>query len=138
MADNLMVTGSRIRQPALEESAPARVTSPDQSYRRFLSTLQSAVRGGNRRELIGLIGFPLRVNFAGGARIYRDAHAVERDFDRIFTPKVRRAVASQRAEQLFVRDQGAMVGSGEVWFRETCANADCSRTGAVRIIAVNP
>jgi hypothetical protein len=138
IADNLLVTGSRIPKPALEAPAPAKVLSPDQSYRRFLSALQSAVRSGNRGAVIALIGFPLRVNFASGARTYRDARSVERDFERIFTPKVKRAIAAQRAEQLFTRDQGAMVGSGELWFRESCANTDCSRTGPVRIVAVNP
>jgi hypothetical protein len=50
---------------------------------------------------------------------------------------VRRAILDQRADQLFVRDQGAMVGNGEVWFSDTCPNAACSPAGPVRIIAVN-
>lgn len=78
-----------------------------------------------------LISFPLRVNYKGGSRSYRDARAVERDFDRIFTPQVRRAVLGQKPDQLFTRDIGAMVGEGELWF-------DRSAPGEVRIIAVNP
>jgi len=78
------------------------------------------------------------VNGAGGTRIYRDSESVERDFERIFNSRVRSAILKQRADQLFVRDQGAMVGSGELWFSKTCKNSACSPPGPVRIIAVNP
>ena len=88
--------------------------------------------------MIALISFPLRVNAASGARTYRDARSVERDFDRIFTPRVKQAIARQRAENLFVRDQGAMIGDGEVWFDFTCPTASCSPPGPVRIHAINP
>ena len=139
MADSVAVTGSRIANSKL--AAPNAFESKavgGQDYPAFLSRLQAAVRANNRRSIMAMIDFPLRVNFAGGARQYRDAQSVERDFDRIFTPKVRRAVLSQRADRLFVRDQGAMVGDGELWFRETCRNSSCSALGPVRIVAVNP
>ena len=138
-ADNIAVTGSRIDNSRL--AAPNAFESKavgGQGYAAFLSRLQAAVGTNNRRSIVAMIDFPLRVNFAGGARQYRDARSVERDFDRIFTPKVRRAVLSQRADRLFVRDQGAMVGDGELWFRETCRNSSCSALGPVRIVAVNP
>jgi hypothetical protein len=52
--------------------------------------------------------------------------------------KVRKAVLYQRADKLFVRDRGAMVGDGELWFSETCPNRACWRAGSVGIVAVNP
>ena len=78
-----------------------------------------------------MISFPLRVNYKSGARSYRDTRSVERDFDRIFTPQVRRAILNQSPDQIFSRDIGAMVGDGELWF-------DHISPGQVRIIAVNP
>jgi hypothetical protein len=48
------------------------------------------------------------------------------------------AILDQAPNALFVRDEGAMVGSGEVWIAQTCPNRACSPAGAVRIIAVNP
>ncbi len=147
-AQTLIVTGSRIpRAPAAERSAQAKAAerdnkvaadSPDVAYAAFLSRLQAVVRAGNRSALIALIDFPLRVNEAGGSRLYRDARSVERSFGRIFTPKVRRAILGQRADRLFVRDQGAMIGDGELWFEHTCPTATCSPPGPVRIMAVNP
>jgi hypothetical protein len=137
-AQEMMVTGSRIAQPALEAPSAAKAMSVEQPYAAFLSRLQAAVRRNDRDALIALVSFPLRVNFAGGARTYRDAASLGRDFDRVFTPKVKRAVLAQRPDRLFVRDLGAMVGDGELWFRETCPNASCSPPGPLRIVAVNP
>jgi hypothetical protein len=138
VTQDLMVTGSRIAQPAPEAPSAAKMMSAEQPYAAFLSRLQAAVRAGDRDALIRLVSFPLRVNFEGGARTYRDAGSLGRDFDRVFTPKVKRAVLAQRPDRLFVRDLGAMVGDGELWFRESCANAACSPPGPVRIVAVNP
>jgi hypothetical protein len=123
-AQDIVVTGARISQ-----STP---------YAAFVPRLQAAVRADDRRALLGLIGFPLRVNGAAGAKIYRDRRSVERDFVRIFTPKVRQAILDQAPNALFVRDQDAMIGDGEVWIAQTCPNEACSPAGAVRIIAVNP
>jgi hypothetical protein len=138
MTQELVVTGSRIAQPALEAPNSAKVMRAEQPYAAFLSRLKAAVRGSDRGALIALVAFPLRVNFPEGARIYRDAPSLGRDFDRVFTPKVKRAVLEQRPEHLSVRGQGAMVGEGELWLRETCPNSSCSPAGPVRIVAVNP
>ena len=138
LTQDLVVTGSRIAEPALEAPSAAKVMSADQPYATFLSRLRTAVRGNDRNALIALVSFPLRVNFVEGARTYRDSSSLRRDFDRVFTPKVKRAVLAQRPDRLFVRDLGAMVGDGELWFRETCPNAACSPPGPVRIVAVNP
>ena len=108
------------------------------AYRAFLSRLQAAVRADDRRAIIGLIGFPIRVNIEGRSRIYRNARAVERDFDLIFTANVRRAIVAQKPDRLFVRDQGAMVGNGELWFDHVCVDDECSSRGPVRLKAVNP
>ncbi|MEO8454844.1 MAG: hypothetical protein ABI454_06770, partial [Sphingomicrobium sp.] len=116
-AQSNVVTGSRIRQPPT-------------AYAAFVPRLQAAVRTNDRRALIRLIAFPLRVNGPGGPKFYRDGRSVKRDFERIFTPRVRRAILDQASNGLFVRDQGAMVGSGEVWIAQTCPNRACSPAGA--------
>jgi hypothetical protein len=110
----------------------------EQAYAAFLSRLQGAVRADDRHAIVGLIALPLRVNGAGHTRTYRDAASVERHFNQIFTPQVRRAILEQKADRLFVRDQGAMIGDGEVWFDQTCPNVSCSPPGPVRIRAINP
>ena len=82
--------------------------------------------------------FPLRVN-RGGRRIsYKTGKELLAEFDAVFTPKVRRAILDQRFETLFGRDQGVMIGSGEVWFDHLCRNSSCSPQGPVRIKVINP
>jgi hypothetical protein len=133
-----VVTGTRIAEPNVQASKAQKVMPAKPGYERFLAVLKTHVRAGDERAVTKLIAYPLRVNFPDGARSYANARSVERDFSRIFTPKVRQAILSQRADHLFVRDQGAMIGDGEVWFSESCADSNCSLAGPLRIIAVNP
>jgi hypothetical protein len=142
---SVVVTGSRLRAPestrdqaqrkafAQERSAPS-----DPAYRTFLNSLQVAIRSGNRTAVTRLIAYPLRVNASGTAQTYRDSASVIRDFDRIFTPRVKQAALNQRFDQLFSRDVGVMIGDGAIWFDHVCRGRDCERTGPVRITAINP
>ena len=136
----MKVTALALSLLLLANSAP---TAPgwvlrDRTYQTFLVDLQSAVRTGNRPALVKLIDLPLRVNGPNGhSKTYRSASTIQRDYLRIFTPRVRSAILQQRFEELFGRDQGVMIGNGEVWFDHTCPNAACTPKGPVRIRAVN-
>ncbi|NUR46130.1 MAG: hypothetical protein HOP91_08265 [Sphingomonas sp.] len=138
----LVVTGSRVQSDLADSSAlnslPRKTEAPSRTYARFLGDLQSAVRNDDREALIKLIRFPLRVNAGGKSRIYRDAQAVRVDYDRVFTRRVTEAILAQRADKLFSRDEGVMIGNGQVWFDRACVNQDCSSLGPVRITAINP
>jgi len=165
VANDIAVTGSRIRRPNLTTASPVTVPNRsaerdeadgvnslpkaeapaapgwvlnDRTYATFLSQLQASVRTHNRDGVIRLIRFPLRVNANGNNRTYRDAASVRADYNRIFTPSVRRAILNQKLDRLFGRDQGLMIGNGQVWFDHSCPNAQCSPPGPVRITAINP
>ena len=88
---------------------------------------RAAVLRGDRSAVIALIGYPLRVNFAPHALIYRNAAALRNAYNDIFTPKVRAAIGAAVPADLFARDQGIMLGGGVVWF---------NRSG--RAFAINP
>jgi hypothetical protein len=128
----IFVTGTR-----LNETKAARGAVADDNAA-FLRRLQARIRANDRAAVARLVSLPLRVNTAGGARTYRDRRSIERDYEAIFTPRVRRAILAQRPSNIFVRDQGAMIGNGEVWFSQTCPNAACNPPGPLRITAVNP
>jgi len=165
VANDIAVTGSRIRRPNLTTASPVTVpnrsaerdeaevvnslpkaqapaapgwVTKDRAYATFLSQLQGAVRTGNRDGVIRLIRFPLRVNANGKSRVYRNAASVRANYDQVFTPQVRQAILNQKFDRLFGRDQGLMIGDGQVWFDHTCPNAQCSPPGPVRITAINP
>jgi hypothetical protein len=109
----------------------------DNGYRSFLRDLQTAVRSNNSRVVLDLASFPLRVNRRGGSHPYRNRAEAEKDYNRIFTPNVRRVILAQKFDDLFGRDQGVMIGNGEVWFDHICLDRPCRTKGPVRIIAVN-
>jgi hypothetical protein len=109
----------------------------DRSYQTFLTRFQDAVRYDDRKAVLELIDFPLRVNSESGTRLYPDAQSVARDYEEIFTPEVRRAVLDQQFDRLFGRDQGVMIGNGEIWFDHSCTNPECTPPGPVRITTVN-
>ena len=128
----IVVTGTR-----LNESKAARAATVNDNVA-FVRRLQARIRANDRGAVARLVALPLRVNGPGGPRTYRDRRSVERDFDQIFTARVRQAVLSQRPTDILVRDQGAMIGNGELWFNRTCPNAACNPPGSLRITAVNP
>jgi hypothetical protein len=142
----IAVTGSRIRQgsssneasdalndlPAMQAPKAPDWVLADRGYETFLSDLQTAIRANDRSAVINLVHFPLRVNSGGRSRFYRDSHSVRADYDRIFTPQVRRAILAQQFEELFGSSRGLMIGNGEVWFDRI------SPPGQVQIMSVNP
>jgi len=161
VSNDIAITGSRIARPNLTSASPVTVvagrsaerdeadvinslpatraaTAPDwvlkdSAYSGFLSQLQAAVRSGNRDGVVKLVAIPLRVNSNGKSKVYRDAASVRADYDKIFTRSVRQAILRQTFGRLFGRDQGVMIGNGQVWFDHVG-----SPPGPVRITAVNP
>jgi len=146
-AEEMVVTGSRVARPNLgkssnvavmaERSAPGKAADTD-APGRFLTRLQAAVRADDRSAIAGMIAYPLRVNFDDGLKTYKDRPSIQRDFERIFTPRVRQAILDQEADKLFANYQGSMIGDGEVWFDRSCSNASCSDREPLRIKAINP
>lgn len=81
-------------------------------------------------SVAAMVKYPLTVYSSGGrSRTYRDAAALSANYARVFTPEVKTAVAAAKADDLFSRDQGVMIGNGEIWMNEIRAS--------MKIITVN-
>ena len=63
-------------------------------------------------------------------KTYDDAAALQADFAKVFTPAVLAAIEKATYGSLFIRDQGAMIGDGEVWFT--------GGPDGVKVSAINP
>lgn len=137
-AEQRMATGEIVVTGTLLNETKAARAEAVSDNADFLRRLQAKIRANDRGAVARLVALPLRVNGPGKPRTYRDRGSIERDFDRIFTPRVRQAILAQRPADIFVRDQGAMIGNGEVWFSPTCPNSACSPPGPSRITAINP
>jgi hypothetical protein len=88
------------------------------SARAFLAQLQAAVQSNNKQQVAGMISYPLLIMRDGKRTRIPRKEAFLASYERIFTTPVRDAVLHQTAQCLFGNSLGAMVGGGEVWFRE--------------------
>ena len=139
----IIVTGSRapaataksngFAQRAEAPPSPREIIAP---FGEFLGRLQEALADNDRRAVLRLVGLPLRVNFAGGARAYRTRQDIERDYDRIFTPAVREAAADLYVGNLTTRDGARLRGGNRIWFG--CGLRICSSEQTIRIREITP
>ena len=133
----IVLTGSRVRQ-ANRKTAAERATAAQSvdAYGEFLSRLRVAARSGDRPSLIRLVGFPLSVHRDGRVETYRSRSEVEREFDRIFTPRVKAEILG--GQSLQDRNGSRLRGSPRIWFGPSCSDAACDEQGPIRIREVTP
>lgn len=102
----------------------------------FLAALQQAVADDDRDAVSGMIAYPLRTTHF----TVKTAAQFLKNYDRILNAGVKQAIADQDASNLFYRDQGVMIGNGQVWFDSFCADGteqgDCTDPDD-RIISFN-
>ncbi|MEN4902998.1 hypothetical protein [Luteimonas sp. TWI1437] len=104
-------------------------------YETVFTALQKGVAAHDAKAVAALPIYPLRVKVAGQEREIADAAAFEREYDRIITADIARAVAAQTFDALFVNAQGVMLGNGQVWIGSVCADAACAHP-QVGIVAI--
>ncbi|MGN7355858.1 hypothetical protein ACTHPF_00740 [Paenibacillus sp. SAF-054] len=93
----------------------AGIDHPDQ-FNKFFTSVQKAVADGDKEQVADAVLYPLRVNANGTSQNYKDKTAFLADYDSIMTDSVKKALADQKLDTLFVNYKGVMVGSGEIWF----------------------
>ena len=62
------------------------------------------------------ISYPLRVNYKGKSKQYRNSEELQAVFSKVFTKKIRQDIMQQEPYLLFANDQGVMIADGSVWF----------------------
>jgi len=107
----------------------AGIERPEEA-RAFLRDLKQAAAADDRERLAGMVRYPLRVYGPGEPHTYGTAAALLADFGKVFTPGVKSAIADATYGSLFIRDQGAMIGDGEIWFE--------GNDGKILIKTINP
>ena len=96
----------------------------------FLNQLKRAMAADNRAAVAAMVQYPLTIILPSGRRkTYSDPASLTADYATVFTPDVVSAVASAQVGNLFVRDQGVMIGQGEIWMNQV--------GGRMKIITVN-
>lgn len=102
----------------------AGITDP-RAFRHFVERFQGWVAKGQADSIADHTRFPLRI--AKSRKVFLE------NYNKIFTDPVKAAIAGQNLKQIFRRDQGAMLGQGEVWIGQKEQD-----TVAFEITAINP
>jgi hypothetical protein len=75
-----------------------------------------AIAKGDKVTVASLIRYPIEVHISGRRRTVGNAQELISQYDSIFSPAYRKAVADSMPRNMFARDQGIMLGRGEAWF----------------------
>ena len=74
------------------------------------------------------------LNISGGKKISGPGE-FQRNYEKIITPEVVKAVSEQDFGKVFVNQQGVMIGSGQVWLSGQCLDQACTKT-EVKVITI--
>ena len=88
----------------------------DEVVHRRSQAFWKAVKAGDRATVAGLVQYPIFVQVDGRRTRLADPAALLAVYDKVFTPAFRDAIARGLPRNMFVRDEGAMLGDGQVWF----------------------
>jgi len=101
-------------------------------YEKVFNAFKTAVVAGDRPAVVEEVRFPL--NISGGKKITGPGE-FQRNYEKIITPAVVKAVSAQEFGTVFVNQQGVMIGDGQVWLNGQCLDKTCTRT-EVKVITI--
>jgi hypothetical protein len=88
----------------------------DETVNKAATAFRDAVIHNQRDVVAKAIVYPVNVSVNGKATKIANAQALLAHYDGIFTPAYRATIAGDIPRLMFARDQGVMLGGGEVWF----------------------
>jgi len=90
--------------------------SDDSIIHRNALLFWNAIKSGDKRTVASLVIYPIKVGISGGTKQINGPKELLANYDAIFSPRYREAIANALPYNMFVRDQGVMLGNGQVWF----------------------
>lgn len=94
-----------------------------------MTTLQQAIQKHDAATVAALVSYPIDINPHTKKVLHiRTPEAFIAQYDSIITAHLADVIAKQKYSDLFVNDQGAMFGSGELWVAGICRDKTCSQT----------
>jgi hypothetical protein len=125
------VDSHRLAQMSLEERLRHNGFSDIRVLKVALTQLKTAARNNDRKKLVEMVRFPFPIFDRGiPTKKYENAAQLLDDFDLVFSKRVIESLSESSYESLYVRDRGAMIGSGQVWLK--------SYEEGIRIEGINP
>lgn len=76
----------------------------------------NAVKLRDKRTVAALITYPIEVGISGETKRINSPKELIANYNAIFSPRFREAIINAIPRNMFVRDQGVMLGNGQAWF----------------------
>lgn len=74
-------------------------------------------KNDNKAAIANYVRYPLTVYYPKNKKlIIKNKAAFIKNYTKIFTPKVKKALLNQKVQDTFVNHSGVCVGDGELWF----------------------
>ena len=96
----------------------AGVEMSDAAFDKKVGKFRDDVLKGRKSAVSAAIDYPIKAYLSKMTINLRSSADLMRNYDKIFSPKMLRAIRAAKAHDLFSRDQGVMLGNGEIWFNE--------------------
>lgn len=88
----------------------------DEPVNKAAAAFRAAVIHNNREAVTHMIAYPIDTQVSGKRVAIASRSAFLAHYNGIFNTKFRAAIAGDVPRLMFARDQGIMLGNGEVWF----------------------
>ena len=75
-----------------------------------------SIQHGNKHVVASLVAYPIKVTINKKTRQINNANELVKNYDVIFFDSFVEAISNAIPHNMFARDQGIMLGNGEVWF----------------------
>lgn len=103
-------------------------------YEQVFNGFRKAVADNDRMQVVEYLRFPL--NVGPGEKIDGPGQ-FQNNYDRLLTPALKKTLAAQDFDKVFVNSQGVMIGRGQVWLNGTCKDSACTQVD-VKVITLQP
>ncbi|MXN66544.1 hypothetical protein GR183_16635 [Stappia sp. GBMRC 2046] len=101
---------------------------PEEAYRSF-RLLRAAYRVGDAGLLSWAAAYPVKLIDGDDTKPLKNRADIENAGTDVLNMALREIVLKQKFADMFVRDQGAMFGNGELWLTPACEQGACERLG---------
>ncbi|MFM8469504.1 MAG: hypothetical protein ACKODH_05975 [Limisphaerales bacterium] len=111
----------------------------DAAVEAFAQKFRAAVLKREVDAVAGMLAYPIHINVAGGGKRFATTAAVKQSYDLIFDPEFVKRIEATIPFHMFARDQGVMLGNGEVWVTPypLKAGSDGKPGSVPRVSAIN-
>lgn len=85
-------------------------------FEKYFYEVQELIARDDREAVARNLNYPVDLNINNKTVTIKNVEEMLQQYDTVFTQDVKKAVAEQKVENLFVNANGIMVGNGQIWF----------------------